>query len=678
MKKNTIIKVVVATIVISIIGFAIYNYFIKEDAESTLTLAEKQWIESNKNNVYDVSVNTNVPIFTKSGSGVVFDFITEFETSTNLEINEVPISKDSDALEYAFKITDTLSEEDLLLYTDNYALFSKNNVTYINNGDIKNITVGVLKSDLEQVENHLAATNNVKFQTFDTLEELVKAVYEDTVNAISIPKMLYLDSIVKQGGLYVNYNIDSLKNYYVITLGADEKFNTIITKYVNKWVKDDFKESFMANINNTYLANANVSEEVKSSFVSKSYIFGYVESVPYITNIETKLYGYNINQVNNFKNTAQVDIKYASYDTYEELVNAFNSNEIDFFYDDVYNVEYKTDVYNTVQTTEQDIVVLSDYKDKLEANSLMSLIGSKVVTVKNSDIETTLKDLNIEVISYNNIESAIRNKNKGDYLVIDMNNYQYYKHNSLSSMSVNFIADYDYDGYVIRDINDNELFMKYFDFYISMINDDNTVNKNVHTLISLGNKPTIYKNIIVAILAAIIIGLGYLGIKKYQEIKDAGPAVSKADKLKYIDSLTSLKNRAFLNDNIDKWDNSEVYPQSIVIVDLNNIAYINDNFGHGEGDKIIEEAANKLITTQIENSEIIRSNGNEFLIYLVGHSEKQVIAYIRKLNKEMKDLTHNYGAAVGYSMINDAIKTIDDAVNEATLDMRNNKEELNS
>jgi hypothetical protein len=29
-------------------------------------------------------------------------------------------------------------------------------------------------------------------------------------------------------------------------------------------------------------------------------------------------------------------------------------------------------------------------------------------------------------------------------------------------------------------------------------------------------------------------------------------------------------------------------------------------------------------------------------------------------------------------MITDGIKTIDDAVNEATLDMRNNKEELNN
>ena len=47
---------------------------------------------------------------------------------------------------------------------------------------------------------------------------------------------------------------------------------------------------------------------------------------------------------------------------------------------------------------------------------------------------------------------------------------------------------------------------------------------------------------------------------------------------------------------------------------------------------------------------------------------------MRKLYKAMKDLPHGYGAAFGYSMIDDDIKLLDDAINEATLDMRSNKE----
>ena len=152
--------------------------------------------------------------------------------------------------------------------------------------------------------------------------------------------------------------------------------------------------------------------------------------------------------------------------------------------------------------------------------------------------------------------------------------------------------------------------------------------------------------------------------------------LSKLDKLRYTDNLTSLKNRNYLNENIPRWDSSEVYPQAIVIVDLNNVAYINDNFGYPEGDKVIVEASGILIKTQLSNSELIRTNGNEFLIFMVGHDEKDVITYIRKLNREFKDLSHGFGAAIGYSMITDEIKTIDDAINEATSDMKNNKEEI--
>ena len=64
--------------------------------------------------------------------------------------------------------------------------------------------------------------------------------------------------------------------------------------------------------------------------------------------------------------------------------------------------------------------------------------------------------------------------------------------------------------------------------------------------------------------------------------------------------------------------------------------------------------------------------------YMVEYDEKQVISYIKKLNKEFKNLSYGYGAAIGYSMIVNGTKTIDDAYNEAILDMKTIKEELNN
>ena len=61
---------------------------------------------------------------------------------------------------------------------------------------------------------------------------------------------------------------------------------------------------------------------------------------------------------------------------------------------------------------------------------------------------------------------------------------------------------------------------------------------------------------------------------------------------------------------------------------------------------------------------------------MVGYDEKDIIEYTRKISKELKELPHKFGATLGYSMIENDIKTIDDAINEATLSMRQAKEKL--
>ena len=70
----------------------------------------------------------------------------------------------------------------------------------------------------------------------------------------------------------------------------------------------------------------------------------------------------------------------------------------------------------------------------------------------------------------------------------------------------------------------------------------------------------------------------------------------------------------------------------------------------------------------------MRSDGNEFVIYTVGYSQKQIVNYLYKLNKEFKKLPYEYGAEYGYSLILNNLKTVEDALNEAILDMREKKE----
>ena len=187
-------------------------------------------------------------------------------------------------------------------------------------------------------------------------------------------------------------------------------------------------------------------------------------------------------------------------------------------------------------------------------------------------------------------------------------------------------------------------------------------------------KGTILGKIAQYLITALIIAVGFMLVfyKKGKKITIA-KKIRNEDKIKYIDLLTSLKNRNYLNENMEVWNNNKIYPQTLVVLDLNNVAYLNDTKGYEAGDRQITALANILIKTQLDNSDVMRTDGNEFLVYLVGYQQKQVVNYIHKLTKELKKLPYEYGAAIGYSMITDDIKTIEDAINEAIEDMKKQK-----
>lgn len=52
-----------------------------------------------------------------------------------------------------------------------------------------------------------------------------------------------------------------------------------------------------------------------------------------------------------------------------------------------------------------------------------------------------------------------------------------------------------------------------------------------------------------------------------------------------------------------------------------------------------------------------------------------MLSYIKKLIKEFKRLDYEPGVAMGFSMIEDDSKLVEDAFNEASIKMRDNKEE---
>lgn len=674
MKKKILITIFSLLVLLGI-GGGVYYYLNKQD-DNTLTILEKQWIEDNKNNMIDLSIPNDIPIFSYEGTGLIYDFLDQIEKDIELEFNKIPYIQDEESSDYAFKIVDEPGKNDIVIYEDNYALITRKGIKYTSTDEIKDIKVGVTKDVLEDITYYLNS-DDIAVVTYDSEKELIDAFLEENskVDGIVIPKTIYMNTIL-ENDLTISYNITELHKSLVLELGSEKKLNSILKKYYKKWANNNYEEIYSNYFCSSFYLFKNIDDDTKVNFKSKRYKYGFVANAPYDKLIDHNLVGINSQIIRSFVSLTGIEVSFDEYASNSDLIKDFNENKIDFFLNTTSKNKFDMDTINTVSIMNEEVVVLSHINNNVVVNNVTSLKSKTVLTINNTQINDYLESKQITTKKYKNIEELLNNVKSNSILVIDEESYNIYKNDLLKDFNMVYSFDLDTDySYVLRDINDNKLFNLYFSFYLQFMNEKEIFNTVNYKTFEEAEKLAFLRPLLYSIFAIISLIIITVIIKKIKSMKKANTGVTKENKIKYIDMLTSLKNRNYLNDNIEKWDDSEIYPQAIIIVDLNNVAYINDNYGHNEGDNIIKEAANILIKGQLPNTEIIRTNGNEFLIYLVEYDEKQIVSYIRKLNKEFKELEHGFGAAVGYSMINDALKTVDDAINEATLDMRANKEE---
>ena len=678
-KKGFLITVVVL-IILAIVAVLYFAFNFKN--ENSLNLDENKWINSNKFNVIDVAVLNDIPALSYEGTGVLYEFLDYVTDKTSLNFNVISY-KVSNTNDYNYKmdLVTLPGDNDIVLLKDNFVLVTKNNKVFKSLDEISNLKLGVLSQDIEVVSDYFKE-KNVELIEYSDYDEL-KAFSDEKestsdVDGILILKSLFTKELVEDDS-NISFEFTDLNEYFVLTTSGAKELNSILHKSYNSWQEDNFSKAYYESLMNFYFKEKNISDGEQKKLKSKSYVYGFINYGIYNNLKGNKISGLSGLVLKNFNEVTGLSITYTRYNSISKLMEDFNSNKVDFVLDIVADDNYKNEVYKTYGAFDKNVVVISGIQNSDVIENITSLKNKEVLTVKDTYLENYLIENDVKVKSYNNLADLAKDFGLNDIAIVDLDNYTYYKTSSFKDSKINCILNIDDKySYVINSTEDNNTFKELFDFYIKF--------SSIKTLISDNYSSIAYENVNITyiLVIVIIILLIYVVVDFYNHIKvmisrvrkNKRVHLSKEDKIKYIDQLTSLKNRAYLNSRIESWDDSEVYPQAIIIIDLNNISYINDNYGREEGDKVITEAANILMQHQLHNSEIIRTDGNEFLLYLVGYTEKQVISYLRKLNKEFKNLSHGFGAASGYSIITDAIKTFDDAVNEATIEMKNNKEDI--
>ncbi len=677
MKKKVII---ILSILIAIITFIlVYRYYNKEDKTTTLTVSEKRWVENNKDQTFDFDIVNDYPLYALNGEGVIFDFLDDFEKQVGIEFNKIPYLKTSVPSSDSYKIQilnndEKITKNDLFLFNDNYVAVGKNYQRLNHINEMKNITFGVFKEDSEEISYYLKGGTNLSFKTYTTIEELYLALESLQVNMIIVPNNMYLNYTIKKDKYSINYYFTELKKQIVLTLSKNNKdLNAILTKYYNKWRQTKYIKEYNNAYLNYYLEINKLNAKTKASLISKNYIYGYVEHEPYEVEVNDKVAGIAGEYIDRISRLANINFKYQKFKNKKELEEAIEKGKVDVYFD-YYN--FNDEKYlPTLSTFVEDYAILGKQEDNHIVNSFESLKDQNIAMLKGDSLYNYfLNNSRANIKTYNDLDDLIKNANN-KIIVVDYEIYSHYQNSKFKKLKLLY-RDTMMNDYKFMVKNNNEAFYDLFNYIINTNSYYNYRNSGIENLnASILEERTleqVYAIVLLLIFTPLILlTILYLIIKKKKQIKK----VKITDRHKYTDMLTSLKNRNYLNVKMPEWEECEVFPQSIVMVDLNNVKYVNDNYGHEEGDQLIVKAAGILVNTQLENSEIIRTDGNEFLIYLVGYSDRQISTYTKKLAKEMKNLPHEFGAAIGYSIINDEIKTLDDAINEATLEMITNKED---
>jgi two-component system cell cycle response regulator len=156
----------------------------------------------------------------------------------------------------------------------------------------------------------------------------------------------------------------------------------------------------------------------------------------------------------------------------------------------------------------------------------------------------------------------------------------------------------------------------------------------------------------------------------------------KLEKLSITDRLTGLYNRTYFEEILYREElrlRRYKHSMAIMMIDINDLKYINDHFGHLKGDTIIKETAKIFRNTCRASDVVARYGGDEFVVLLPETTQKGASSLANSLRKAVRqwnlcntdpDLTLNL--AFGYACVENGV-SLTNALSQADANMYQDK-----
>ena len=465
-KNNKINKIIILSVIgiILIISSVVFILNYTKD-DSSFSILEKNWINNNSNNIIDISVYNDVPIYGQSGEGIIFSYLEEFTITYGIQFNKISYIQDNNKnlKNVAFRILNyntELTGNDIEIYKDTYIIASKNNTAFYSIDDLSDIKMGILDSDVSNIRYYLNEAKNITYVTCESVEEMLTKLESKDIEYLAIPKTMYLDEILIND-LNIVYHISELYKRYVITVNKDNTLKSILNKYWMIYSDTVKEEKYKTYFLNTIFKYEEISEAEIMGYNGGPYTYGYVTTMPFENVINKEFVGTISNYLSEFEEIADVDFKIVGYNSVSELKQALSRGEVDLIFANFNTNGLNVDTLKTVSPFKEEYVILS--KEALVVNSIRSLKGYELYTVKNTYIYDYLSLNNIAIKGYNNTDDLLRNIKNDSIIIIDKDTYEYYKNSKFKNYKIIYQNSLNENySFVIRDVNKNNTFSKLF------------------------------------------------------------------------------------------------------------------------------------------------------------------------------------------------------------------------
>lgn len=172
------------------------------------------------------------------------------------------------------------------------------------------------------------------------------------------------------------------------------------------------------------------------------------------------------------------------------------------------------------------------------------------------------------------------------------------------------------------------------------------------------------------------------------ELGEAKEETAQMEVLANMDSLTNVRNKTSYDSEIKnlqfEMESGLLDSYGIVIVDLNFLKRINDNYGHDKGNIALKKTC-RIVCSVFSRSPVFRIGGDEFAVILKGEALAEKDALIQNFRDIMKDTAQNnsleywerVSAAIGMAVYDPEVdSSAENVFKRADADMYRNKKEM--